>query len=40
MRHSAAKEDVINMNNNEFLQTIEDAFRKLSFLYTLTQKVS
>lgn len=34
------KEDVINMNNNEFLQTIEDAFRKLSFLYTLTQKVS
>ena len=31
VRHSAAKEDVINMNNNEFLQTIEDAFRKLSF---------
>ncbi|KXZ14805.1 hypothetical protein AXI59_02850 [Bacillus nakamurai] len=34
------KEEVINMNNQEFLQTIEDAFQKLSFLYTLTQKVS
>ncbi|MCY8980742.1 YktB family protein [Bacillus halotolerans] len=34
------KEEVLNMNNQEFLQRIDDAFQQLAFLYRLTQKVS
>lgn len=40
MRHPAPKEEVLNMNNQEFLQRIDDAFKQLAFLYRLTQKVS
>ncbi|MCY8277367.1 DUF1054 family protein, partial [Bacillus inaquosorum] len=34
------KEEVLNMNNQEFLQRIDDAFQQLAFLYRFTQKVS
>ncbi|MCY9164740.1 YktB family protein [Bacillus atrophaeus] len=34
------KEEVLQMNNQEFLSKIEDAFQQLAFLYRLTQKVT